>query len=83
MQLVPPQEPHSSDGQNEIVVSLDDSMMGSGLQYAYVFLILICHAAVNIITIYDSGSSYVLPNGTLRARLEARLAKPEPECIIC
>ena len=30
-----------------------------------------------------SGSSYVSPDGSLSGKLEARLAKPEADCIIC
>ncbi|KAL0955454.1 hypothetical protein HGRIS_001696 [Hohenbuehelia grisea] len=48
---------------DSIIMMLEESMMGSSLQYA--------------------GTSYIAADGTLRARLEARLAKPEAECIIC
>ena len=33
--------------------------------------------------VFDSGCSYLDPEGTLHGRLEARLARPEAECIIC
>jgi hypothetical protein len=69
--------------QNEIRVSLDDSMMGSGLQYAYVLLHIFFIVYVIQSHRHISGSSYILPNGMLLARLEARLARPESECIIC
>lgn len=52
-----------ASSQSKVVVSLEDSLMGSSLQYA--------------------GSSYIAADEQLRARLEARLCKPEAECIIC
>jgi len=66
LQLVAP--PATSQNHKEctaIVVSLEDSMMGSSLQYA--------------------GTSYIAPDETLRARLEARLgrAASDSECTIC
>lgn len=41
-------------------------------------LLVVLDQAVNYV-----GSPYILPDGTLKARLEAQLAKPEGECIIC
>lgn len=55
--------PRPHQAQSKVVVSLEDSLMGSSLQYA--------------------GSSYIAADEKLRARLEARLCKPEAECIIC
>lgn len=55
--------PRPHQAQSKVVVSLEDSLMGSSLQYA--------------------GSSYIAADEKLRARLEARLCKPEAECVIC
>jgi hypothetical protein len=60
-QIAPPGSNNALNG--SIVVPLEDSLMGSSLQY--------------------DGCSYLDAEGTLRARFEARLAKPEMECIIC
>jgi hypothetical protein len=32
---------------------------------------------------FCSDSPYIAPDGTLHARFEGRLAKPESECVIC
>ncbi|GLB38069.1 hypothetical protein LshimejAT787_0411200 [Lyophyllum shimeji] len=63
-QLVTPSAYQSHRECAAIVVSLEDSMMGSSLQYA--------------------GTSYIAPDETLRARLEARLSRAasDSECTI-
>ncbi|KAF8161651.1 hypothetical protein B0H34DRAFT_796403 [Crassisporium funariophilum] len=55
--------PRRGQAGRQIVVSLQDSLMGANLQYG--------------------NNPYVGPDEKLRARLEARLGKPETECIIC
>ncbi|KAK0485012.1 hypothetical protein IW261DRAFT_872601 [Armillaria novae-zelandiae] len=61
-ELVPTNTVAHAHQTKQIVVSLDESIMGQTLQFG--------------------GTSYIASDEVLRARLETRLCKPGPECVI-
>lgn len=73
-----------------VVVGLGEGIDGKGdgkggmgkLMYECVFVCIILFHFSDCLFAY-SGCSYVSVDGTLRATFEARLGKPESECIIC
>lgn len=71
------QQLFAHQAQSKVVVSLEDSLMGASLQYAYASIQCGSDAFCY------RGSSYIVADEKLRARLGARLCKPEGECIIC
>jgi hypothetical protein len=73
----------------EICVPLSKSPMGSSLQFEYVCVhpawafVLPAFFVADAFMLYYSGCTYIASDGSLTAKLEARLAKPDGECIIC
>ena len=66
-----------------IILSLEENASANSLQFKCVFIVFMVAKLIPCDTC--SGCPYLGSDGSLTARLEARLAQPaeEAECIIC
>ena len=70
---------------SQVVVALEESALANSLQFKYVDLVCPLSSASGELIFFhsSSGCPYLEADGSLIARLEAKLGPPDSDCVIC